>query len=84
MEYLSVFILIGVILYQGFINRLDREEARKTIQDLQNRLMAQSFGEYAAGTKRLKEKPDEPITKKERLAEIEAVNKQYGDVLSVT
>ena len=72
MDILATIILIGVILYQGFINWNDRKSARKTIDGLYDRIMAENFAQYALGKKRLAEKPDKPKTSKERKAETKA------------
>ena len=50
---IQTFVLIGIILYLGFINYIERQKATKREEDLLNRIMAKDFGEYVAGTKNI-------------------------------
>ena len=49
----STYILIGVILYLGVMNYIDRQKATKRENDLLNRLMARDLAQYAQAVKSL-------------------------------
>ena len=83
MNWIVVAVLIGVIIYQGVVNWIDRRDAREREEDLMNRLMAGDFAEYVKGKGYLKKKPDEPMTEKERMKGLELAEKQFADVLEV-
>ena len=83
MDYILTFVLLSVIGYQGFINWLDRRDARAREKDLLNRILADSFPEYVDGSKRL---ADSPMTAKERTEGIklaQSMDKSDPDVLEV-
>ena len=52
----QTIVLIGIILYLGFINYTERQKATAREEDLLNRLMSRNFGEYVRGRKTLKTK----------------------------
>ena len=53
---IATYILIGIILYLGVVNYIERQKATKREQDLLNRIMAKDFGEYVRGEKSLETK----------------------------
>lgn len=50
---IQTFVLIGIILFLGIINYIERQKATKREEDLLNRIMAKDFGEYVSGKKAL-------------------------------
>ena len=52
----QTFVLIGIILYLGITNYIERQKATAREEDLLNRLMSRNFGEYVRGRKTLKTK----------------------------
>ena len=66
-NYFAMFVLIGVLVYQGVISYIERRAHFKERQDLYNRLMAKTFSEFAAGSAKMSQKPAEPETAKERI-----------------
>jgi len=48
---IATYILIGIILYLGVVNYIERQKATKREQDLLNRIMSKDFGEYVRGHK---------------------------------
>lgn len=48
-EIISTFVLVGVILYQGWLNYVQRKEFRDERNDLLNRLMAREYGTFIQG-----------------------------------
>ena len=46
---IQTFVLMGVILYLGITNFIERQKATKREQDLLNRLMSRDFREYVHG-----------------------------------
>lgn len=52
----QTIVLIGIILYLGIINYIDRQKATAREEDLLNRLMSRDFGEYVHGRKTLQKK----------------------------
>jgi len=53
---IETIVLIGMILYLGVTNYIERQKATAREQDLLNRLMSRNFGEYVRGRKTLKKK----------------------------
>jgi len=82
-EFVLIFVLVGVIIYQTVINFIDRKEFVGRENDLLNRIYSENFPEYVDGTKRLQRKPDKPLTEKERIAGINAASKIDSDFLEV-
>ena len=52
----ETIVLIGIILYFGVTNYIERQKATAREEDLLNRLMSRNFGEYVRGRKTLKTK----------------------------
>ena len=52
----QTIVLIGIILYLGITNYIERQKATAREEDLLNRLMSRNFGEYVRGKKILKTK----------------------------
>ena len=52
----QTIVLIGIILYLGITNYIERQKATAREEDLLNRLMSRNFGEYVRGRKTLKTK----------------------------
>ncbi len=48
---IQTFVLIGVILYLGIINYIERQKATAREEDLLNRLMSRRFNDYVHGKK---------------------------------
>ena len=44
---IAIVVLIGMLLYQGFLGWLDRKEAKQREGELLNRLMARDYAQYA-------------------------------------
>lgn len=53
---IQTIVLIGIILYLGIINHIERQKATKREADLLNRLMSRDFREYVHGNKTLETK----------------------------
>ena len=53
---IQTIVLIGIILYLGVTNYIERQKATAREEDLLNRLMSRNFGEYVRGRKILKTK----------------------------
>lgn len=49
----QTIVLIGIILFLGIINYIERQKATKRENDLLNRLMSKDFREYVHGNKTL-------------------------------
>ena len=52
----QTIVLIGIILYLGVTNYIERQKATAREEDLLNRLMSKRFSEYVHGKKVLKTK----------------------------
>lgn len=52
----QTIVLIGIILYFGIVNHIERQKATKREQDLLNRLMSRDFREYVHGNKTIEAK----------------------------
>lgn len=52
----ETIVLIGIILYLGITNYIERQKATAREEDLLNRVMSRNFGEYVRGRKTLKTK----------------------------
>ena len=52
----QTIVLIGIILYLGVTNYIERQKATAREEELLNRLMSRNFGEYVRGRKTLKTK----------------------------
>lgn len=48
-EIVMVCVLCGVIIYQGWVNHIQRKGYESDIRDLMNRLMAKDYGTYVQG-----------------------------------
>lgn len=64
MEWLAIFILIGVILYQGWQNFDQRKHYEDRISNLLDRVMANSYPTYIQG-EIAKEQVKKPMTPEE-------------------
>ena len=53
---IQTIVLIGIVLYLGITNYIERQKATAREEDLLNRLMSRNFGEYVKGRKTLKTK----------------------------
>ena len=53
---IETIVLIGLLLYLGITNYIERQKATAREEDLLNRLMSRNFGEYVRGRKTLKTK----------------------------
>ncbi len=53
---IQTIVLIGLLLYLGVINYIERQKATAREEDLLNRLMSKNFGEYVRGRKVIKSK----------------------------
>jgi len=85
-DIVLIIVLLAVIVYQGFINWLDRRDAKVREKDLLNRILSENFPEYVDGSQRLARKPEKPLTPKERIAGIklaEKIDNADLDVLEV-
>lgn len=80
MEYIAIIVMALIIAYQAVEKWEDRRQGNQRIDDLLNRVMSSDFGQYAAGTHRLKSKPDQPKTAKERMAELD-VMREAADLI---
>ena len=54
-------IYIGLIVLLVAVNLYEKHRATRREQDLLNRLMSNSLGEYASAVKHLKQKPEKPV-----------------------
>ena len=43
---IAIWVLIGVIIYQGVIHQLDKKEAVRRESELLNRIMARDYAQY--------------------------------------
>lgn len=82
-EAVLIIVLIFIVIYQGFINWIDRRDAKKRESDLLNRMLSENFPEYVDGTQRLARKPDKPLTPKERLEGLSLAKDMDNDILEV-
>lgn len=57
----NTIVLYSLIVLLVLINLYEKSKATKREQDLLNRLMSSSLGEYALASKKLNEKPKKPI-----------------------
>jgi len=82
---IETFVLIGIILYLGVMNYIERQKATKRENDLLNRLMSTNFQEYAHGVKSLehKDKSLKDASPAELLAEMQAKESLNPDILPV-
>jgi len=68
----QTIVLCSLIVLLVLINLYEKHKATKREQDLLNRLMSGSLGEYASTVKHLKEKPKKPV-KEEPISEDDIV-----------
>lgn len=82
---IETFVLIGIILYLGAMNYIERQKAAKRETDLLNRLMSTNFQEYAHVVKSLehKDKSLKDASPTELLNEIQAKEALDPDILRV-
>ena len=63
---IAIVVLIGILLYQGFIGWLDRREAKQRESELLNRLMARDYAQYAQAKITEKFYDKEPVEGEQR------------------
>ena len=82
---IATYILIGVILYIGIMNYIDRQKATKRENDLLNRLMSKDFREYVHGNKTLETKETllKDANAQEIMNRVNSIEPTDNDVLPV-
>lgn len=82
---IATYVLIGIIVYLGVMNYIERQKASKRENDLLNRLMSTDFREYAHGTKALehKDKSLKDANPAELLTEMQKKEALNPDILPV-
>jgi len=82
---IATYILIGVILYLGIMNYIERQKATKRENDLLNRLMAKDFREYVHGEKTLETKETllKDANAQEIMNRVNSIEPTDNDVLPV-
>lgn len=82
----QTIVLIGIILYLGVINYIERQKATAREEDLLNRLMSKRFSEYVHGKKTLKTK--EKLLKnsnmQDMMDQVNRIEPENRDVLPVS
>ena len=82
---ISTYILIGIILYFGIVNFIERQKATKRENDLLNRLMSRDFREYVHGKQTLETKETllKDANAQEIMNRVNSIEPENRDVLAV-
>lgn len=76
MIYFAVSLIFFLMVWREYVGYKDRENLQKQNADLMDRLMSTHFKEYAEGKRKLAQKPDDPMTTKERMKGLELAEHQ--------
>lgn len=84
-EMIQTIVLIGIILYLGIVNYIERQKATAREEDLLNRLMSKNFGEYVRGRKTLKTKDKllKDANAQDIMEQVNRIEPENRDVLPV-
>jgi len=82
---IQTIVLIGIILYLGIVNYIERQKATAREEDLLNRLMSKNFGEYVRGRKTLKTKDKllKDANAQDIMEQVNRIEPENRDVLPV-
>lgn len=82
---IQTIVLIGIILYLGIINHIERQKATKRENDLLNRLMSRDFREYVHGKKTIETKETllKDASPQEIMDQVNRVEPESRDALAV-